>query len=64
MKLAELARALGAEDKARLDWPRSAARDAFDAIDRQEGTKFSSIDGLADFINQTGEKLNAERKDG
>jgi hypothetical protein len=59
MKLAELARALGAEDaedKARLDWLRSAARDGFDAIDRQEGTRFSSIDGLADFINKNGEK--------
>lgn len=51
-----------AEDRAKLDWLRSAARDGFGAIERHEGTRFSSIDGLARFINKTGEKLMAERK--
>jgi len=53
-----------AEDKAKLDWLRSAARNSFDAIERHEGTTFPSIDDLAEFINNTGEKLNARRKHG
>lgn len=53
-----------AEDKARLDWLRSAAQDAFSAIERQEGTQFRSIDDLAQFIHRTGEKLTAGRQRG
>lgn len=53
-----------AEDRAKLDWLHSAAHNAFEAIERQEGTVFSSMDDLVDFIHQTGEKLKAERMHG
>ncbi len=35
-----------AEDSARLEWLRSAAHDAFAALDRGEGETFQSIDDL------------------
>jgi len=46
-----------AEDHAKLAWLRSAAEDSFAAIDRGEGRKFHSVDDLAAFIDQTGEKF-------
>lgn len=46
-----------AEDRAKLEWLRSSARDSFSALDRGEGIAFHSIDDLAAFIDQTGEEL-------
>ena len=53
-----------AEEQARLTWLRSAAQDSFAALDRGEGTKFESIDDLANFIDQTGEEVFAGHRRG
>jgi antitoxin ParD1/3/4 len=49
-----------AEDRAKVEWLRSAARESFAAIDRGEGTEFQSIDDLAAWVDQAGEDLAAE----
>ena len=46
-----------AEDRAKLEWLRSAAQDSFAAIDRGEGIEFRSMDDLAIFIDRTGDEL-------
>lgn len=46
-----------AEDKAKLEWLRAAAKKGFDAIDRGEARTFDSVDDLADFIDQIGEEI-------
>lgn len=48
-----------AEDKARLEWLRSAAQDGFASIQRGEGATFHSLDDLAAFIDETGGQLAA-----
>ncbi len=42
-----------AEDKARVEWLRSAAEEAFASLDRGEGMEFESVDDLTKFIDQT-----------
>lgn len=49
-----------AEDRAKLEWLRGAARDGFAAIDRGEGIAFHSMDDLAAFIDETSAQLEAE----
>ena len=51
-----------AEDTARLEWLRAAARDGFTSIDRGEGMPFPSMDDLAVFIEHTGEDLASDRR--
>jgi len=53
-----------AEDRAKLTWLRSAAKDSFASIDRGEGRKFHSMDDLAAFINQTGERPTPQGRRG
>ena len=49
-----------AEDKAKLEWLRTAAKTAFGQLDRGEGIEFGSIDKLAAYIEQIGEEVSAE----
>ena len=53
-----------AEDRAKLEWLRAAARESFAALDRGEGMEFQSMDELAEFIEQTGEDVAAESRRG
>ena len=41
-----------AEERAKLTWLRSAAKDSFASIDRGEGRKFHSMDDLAEFFKR------------
>jgi antitoxin ParD1/3/4 len=52
------------EDCARLEWLRSAAQDSFASIDRGEALAFDSVDDLALFIEQIGDEVAAERRNG
>lgn len=47
------------EDQARLEWLRSATREAADSIDRGEGIEFTTMDDLAAHIHQLGEEVSA-----
>jgi len=49
-----------AEDRAKLEWLRTAAKDAFGQLDRGEGISFGSMDELAAYIEQIGEDVSAE----
>jgi antitoxin ParD1/3/4 len=49
-----------AEDKAKLEWLRAAAKDAFGQLDRGEGVSFGSMDELEDHIRQIGAEVSAE----
>ena len=53
-----------AEDRAKLEWLRSAAQDSFAAIDRGEGIEFHSAEDLAAFIERLSETLAVERRRG
>ncbi len=53
-----------AEDRAKLTWLRSAAKDSFASIDRGEGRKFHSMDDLAAFIDQTSETILTKSRRG
>ncbi len=53
-----------AEDKARLEWLRSAAQDSFSALDRGEGVEFESVDDLGAYIDRIGEDLVAAHRRG
>jgi antitoxin ParD1/3/4 len=48
------------EDKAKLEWLRAAAKEAFDSLDRGEGIEFETMDDLAAYIHQIGEEVSAE----
>ena len=48
------------EDKAKLEWPRAAARDGFDQLDRGEGIEFESMDDFDAYVDQIGEEVSAE----
>jgi antitoxin ParD1/3/4 len=56
------------EDKAKLEWLRTAAKDGFDQLDRGEGIEFESMDDFDAHIDQIGEEVSdeiaAERKVG
>lgn len=49
-----------AEDKAKLEWLRTAAKDAFGQLDRGEGISFESMDELAAYVEQIGADVSAE----
>ncbi len=53
-----------AEDRAKLTWLRSAAKDSFASIDRGEGRKFHSVDDIAAFIDQTGKAIMTKSRRG
>jgi antitoxin ParD1/3/4 len=48
------------QNKAKLEWLRSAAKEGFDSIDRGEGIEFESIDDLEAYIHRIGEEVSAE----
>ncbi len=48
------------EDRAKLEWLRKAAKEAFDSLDRGEGVRFDSMDDLASYIECVGEEIEAE----
>jgi antitoxin ParD1/3/4 len=48
------------EDKAKIEWLRSAAKKGFDELDRGEGIEFKSMDEFDAFIDQIGEEVSAE----
>ena len=50
------------ENKAKLKWLRTAVKQGLDEIERGEGTEFDSIEDLGSFIDQVGEKAEAEFK--
>jgi antitoxin ParD1/3/4 len=49
-----------AEDKARLEWLRAAAKEGFDAIDRGEAIEFASMDEFDAFVDQIGDEVSRE----
>ncbi len=48
------------EDKAKLEWLRAAATQAFDQLDRGEGVTFETMDDLAAHIEQIGKEVSAQ----
>jgi antitoxin ParD1/3/4 len=48
------------EDRAKLEWLRAAAKEAFDQLDRGEGIEFESMNDLAAYIDQIGEEVSAD----
>jgi antitoxin ParD1/3/4 len=48
------------EDKAKIDWLRSAAKEGFDQLDRGEGIEFASMDDFDVFIDQIGTEVSAQ----
>ncbi len=50
-----------AEDKAKLEWLRSAAQAGFSELDRGEALVSESMDDLATFVHDESEKLAAGR---
>jgi antitoxin ParD1/3/4 len=49
------------EDRAKLQWLRAAAQEAFGQLDRGEGIRFSSVDDLAAHIEKIKHEVLAER---
>ncbi|SNT42043.1 antitoxin ParD1/3/4 [Granulicella rosea] len=48
------------EDQARVEWLRTAATDAFDSIDRGEGTTFDSMEELDAYVRGVGAEVFAD----
>ena len=48
------------EDKAKIEWPRSAAKEGFDAIERGDCTTLRSEQEIDDFLDQIHEEVSAE----
>ena len=48
------------ENQAKLEWLRTAAKQGFDQLDRDEGLAFDSIDDFDIFIDQIGTEVSAE----
>jgi antitoxin ParD1/3/4 len=48
------------EDKARIEWLRSAAKEGFDAIERGDYTTLRSEREIDDFLGQIHEEVSAE----
>ena len=48
------------EDKAKLEWLRTAAKEGFDQLDRGEGIEFESMDDFDAYIDQIGQEVSAE----
>ena len=49
------------EDKARIEWLRTATQEAFDALDRGEGFRLNSADDIGRFVTEIVEEARAER---
>lgn len=47
------------EDRAKIEWLRAAAREAFDQLDRGEGIGFKSMDDFDRHIDQIGKEVSA-----
>jgi antitoxin ParD1/3/4 len=52
------------EDRAKIEWLRTAAKEAADSIDRGEGLEFQTTDDLVAYVHEIGEKVSAERTAG
>ena len=52
------------EDRAKIEWLRSATKEATDSIDRGEGIEFETIDDLAAYVHQVGKEAVAEQRRG
>ncbi|MEO8125446.1 MAG: type II toxin-antitoxin system ParD family antitoxin [Bryobacteraceae bacterium] len=48
------------EDKARIEWLRTATKEATDSIDRGEAIEFETMDDLAAYVHQVGREVSAE----
>ncbi len=48
------------EDRARIEWLRSAAKEGFDAFERGDYTTLRSEDEIDDFLEQIHEEVSAE----
>ena len=48
------------EDRAKIEWLRSAAKEGFDQIDRGEGIEFENMDDFDLHIDQIGNEVSAE----
>ncbi len=48
------------ENKALIEWLRSATKEATDSIDRGEGIGFETMDELAAYVHQVGREVSAE----
>jgi antitoxin ParD1/3/4 len=49
-----------AEDRAKVEWLRRAAKDAFGQLDRGEGIRFGSMHDLETYIEEIGADVSAE----
>jgi antitoxin ParD1/3/4 len=47
------------EDKAKIEWLRSAAKEGFDQLDRGEGIEFRTINDFDAYIDQIGEEVSS-----
>lgn len=48
------------EDRARIEWLRSAAKEGFDQLDRGEGIEFKTLDDFDSWLDQLGDEVSAE----
>jgi antitoxin ParD1/3/4 len=48
------------EDKAKLEWLRTAAKEGFDQLDRGEGIEFETMDDLEAYVHRMGQEVSAE----
>ncbi len=48
------------EDESKIEWLRAAAKEGFDELDRDEGTKFNSVEDLHACVDQIGTDVTSE----
>jgi antitoxin ParD1/3/4 len=48
------------EDAARIEWLRTAVKQAADSVDRGEGIEFETMDDLASYVRQVGREVSGE----
>lgn len=48
------------EDRAKIEWLRTATQEAFAALDRGEGISFGTMDEFAGYVDQIGADVSAE----
>jgi antitoxin ParD1/3/4 len=48
------------EDKAKLEWLRTAAKEGFDQLDRGEGIEFESMNDFDAYVDKIGKEVSAE----
>lgn len=51
-----------AENKAKLEWLRSATQEAFASLDQGEGRTSSSVEDLTEFLDRRGQDLIAKQR--